>query len=155
MSKEYKLRYEDKFHITNRGDAVTVRWKDNDCKDIKKGDTIVELVRIRDGETDTQTYEVIGVEMFEKAFHKMGDNMSILIKPKFEVIDSAPKRFDYKPQKRYAVYEREPQKCDEPNSIILGDYSTFCEAQKAREKYGFNTDNYYVDEVKYKKPTKR
>ena len=33
-------------------------------------------------ETDTQVYEVIGVEMFEKAFHKVGDNMSILIKPK-------------------------------------------------------------------------
>lgn len=29
MSKEFKLRYEDKFHIT-KGDVVTVRWKDND-----------------------------------------------------------------------------------------------------------------------------
>jgi hypothetical protein len=81
MSKEYKLRYEDKFHIT-KGDVVTVRWKDNDCENIKLGDTITELVRIRDEEIDTQAYEVMGVERFEKSFHIVGDNMNILIKPK-------------------------------------------------------------------------
>jgi len=93
MSKEYKLRYEDKFHITNRGDVVTVRWVDNNCGDIKKGDVITELVRIRDEQIDTQLYEVMGVERFEKSFHRVGDNMGILIKPKFVVIDSAPKKF--------------------------------------------------------------
>ena len=79
---EYKLRYEDKFTLRGRGDVVTVRWVDNNCGDIKKGDTITELVRIRDGETDNTLYEVIGIERFEKAFHQVGDNMGILIKPK-------------------------------------------------------------------------
>ena len=82
MSKEYKLRYEDKFNITGRGDAVTVRWEDNDCGDIKKGDTITELVRIRDNKTDTQLYEVVAVDQFMKSFGIKGDNMGILIKPK-------------------------------------------------------------------------
>lgn len=82
MSKEYKLSYEDKFNLTNRGDVVTVRWKDNDCENIKPGDTITELVRIRDGETDNTLYEVIAIERFEKAFHRLGDNLGILIKPK-------------------------------------------------------------------------
>jgi len=82
MSKEYKLRYEDKFHINNHGDSVTVRWKDNDCEYIKEGDVITELVRIRDGETDTQMYEVIGVSPFMKSFGIKGDLLSIVYKPK-------------------------------------------------------------------------
>ena len=82
MSREYKLRYEDMFNITGRGDVVTVRWKDNDCGDIKEGDTITELVRIRDNKTDTQLYEVVGVEQFMKSFGIRGDNIGILIKPK-------------------------------------------------------------------------
>mgnify|MGYP001354931760 FL=1 len=81
MSKEYKLRYEDKFHITNHGDSVTVRWKDNDCENIKEGDVITKLVRIRDGETDTQIYEVIGVSPFMKSFGINGDLLSIVFKP--------------------------------------------------------------------------
>jgi hypothetical protein len=66
MNKEYKLIYEDKFN----------------CGDIKVGDTITELVRIRDGETDNALYEVTGIERFEKAFHQVGDNIAVLIKPK-------------------------------------------------------------------------
>ena len=79
---EYKLRYEDKFTLRGRGDVVTVRWADNNCGDIEKGDTITELVRIRDGETDNTLYEVIGVEPFMKSFGIKGDNLGILIKPK-------------------------------------------------------------------------
>ena len=82
MSKEYKLRYEDRFHITGRGDTITVRWEDNDCENIKPGDTITELVRIRDGESDNQIYEVVGVEPFMKSFGIKGDNLGVLIKPK-------------------------------------------------------------------------
>jgi hypothetical protein len=82
MSKEYKLRYEDRFHITDRGDAITLRWKDNDCENIKPGDTITELERIRDGEIDNQIYEVVGVEPFMKSFGIKGDNLGVLIKPK-------------------------------------------------------------------------
>ena len=47
MSKEYKLRYEDKFHITNHGDSITVRWKDNNCENIKEGDIIENLPKKR------------------------------------------------------------------------------------------------------------
>ena len=82
MSKEYKLRYEDKFHITNHGDSITVRWKDNNCENIKEGDIITELVRIRDGETDTQIYEVINVSPFMKSFGIKDDLLGILIKTK-------------------------------------------------------------------------
>jgi hypothetical protein len=82
MSKEYKLIYEDKFTLRNRGEIITVRWRDNNCGDIKVGDTITELVRIRDGETDNALYEVTGIERFEKAFHQVGDNIAVLIKPK-------------------------------------------------------------------------
>jgi hypothetical protein len=82
MSKEYKLIYEDKFTLRNRGEVITVRWRDNNCGDIKVGDTITELVRIRDGETDNALYEVTGIERFEKAFHQVGDNIAVLIKPK-------------------------------------------------------------------------
>ena len=82
MSKEYKLRYEDKFHITNHGDSITVRWKDNNCENIKEDDIITELVRIRDGETDTQIYEVINVSPFMKSFGIKDDLLGILIKPK-------------------------------------------------------------------------
>ena len=82
MSKEYKLRYEDKFNITGRGDVITVRWEDNNCREIKKGDIISQLTSERDNEVDNKLYEVTGVEMFRKSFDIIGDNMGILIKPK-------------------------------------------------------------------------
>jgi len=82
MSKEYKLRYENKFYITSRGESITVNLKDNDCENIKEGDTITELVRIRDGEIDNQIYEVVGVNPFMKSFGIKGDNLGVLIKPK-------------------------------------------------------------------------
>lgn len=46
---------------------------------------------------------------------------------------------------QYAVYEKNPEHTGSPNSIILSAYKTKEEAQSAREKYGYNTDNYYVD----------
>ncbi len=54
----------------------------------------------------------------------------------------------FKNRKRYAVYEREPQKQGKKNGIILGEYPTKEEAEAARVKYGFISENYYVDEVK-------
>ena len=79
---EFKLRYEDRFKITGRGDTITVRWKDNNCREIKKGDSITQLIRERDNQVDNQLYEVRGVELFKKSFDIIGDNMGILIKPK-------------------------------------------------------------------------
>ena len=96
MSKEYKLRYEDKFHINNHGDSVTVRWKDNDCEYIKEGDVITELVRIRDGETDTQMYEVIGVSPFMKSFG---------IKGQIEVLQDSLSNFEWPDEYKEAIQD--------------------------------------------------
>ena len=70
----YKIDYDDKFHITGRGEIITCRWEDNNCGDIRVGDTV-----IIDGGKE---YEVRGVEQFMKSFKRRGDNIGILIKPK-------------------------------------------------------------------------
>ena len=50
---------------------------------------------------------------------------------------------------QYAVYEKEPAHCKEPNSVILAPYKTKEEAEKAGKRYGYHGDNYYVDILKY------
>jgi hypothetical protein len=50
-------------------------------------------------------------------------------------------------KEQYAVYEKVPAHQDEVNGIILGNYNTPEEAQEARGRYGYNTDNYYVDKI--------
>jgi len=47
--------------------------------------------------------------------------------------------------KQYAVFEKVPAHGSKPNGVILGSYNTKEEAQSAGEKYGYNTENYYVD----------
>ena len=47
---------------------------------------------------------------------------------------------------QYAVFEKNPAHTGKSNSVILGSYNTKEEAQNDREKYGYNTDNYYVGE---------
>jgi hypothetical protein len=49
------------------------------------------------------------------------------------------------PPKKYAVFEKIPAHTGKPDSVILAPYNTKEEAQNDREKYGYNTDNYYVD----------
>lgn len=45
----------------------------------------------------------------------------------------------------YAVYERTPRHQNEINGVILATYKTLEEAEKARQKFGYGNDNYYVD----------
>lgn len=49
---------------------------------------------------------------------------------------------------RYAVFEKEPQKGPIPNGVVLGDYNTREEAEQAKVKYGFISENFYVDKIK-------
>jgi hypothetical protein len=46
---------------------------------------------------------------------------------------------------QYAVFEKVPAHSNKPDSVILGPYNTKEEAQGDRVKYGYDTDNYYVD----------
>jgi hypothetical protein len=52
--------------------------------------------------------------------------------------------------KQYAVFEKVPAHGSKSNGVILGSYNTKEEAQSAGEKYGYNTDNYYVGEYNWK-----
>ena len=47
--------------------------------------------------------------------------------------------------KQYAVFEKVPAHTNKPNSVILAPYKTIEEAKSAMIKYGYNTDNYYID----------
>lgn len=49
---------------------------------------------------------------------------------------------------QFAVYEKKPAKGKEENGIILAPFNTKEEAEQAMIKYGYNIDNYYVDELK-------
>ena len=49
----------------------------------------------------------------------------------------------------YAVYEKSPAHGSKEHNIILAPYKTKEEAEQSRIKYGYNTDNYYVDILKY------
>lgn len=53
-----------------------------------------------------------------------------------------------KQREQWAVYEKEPAHGSEVNGVILGNYNTKEEAQESREKYGYNSENYYVDTIK-------
>ena len=46
---------------------------------------------------------------------------------------------------QYAVFEKVPAHSNKPDSVIFGPYNTKEEAQFDRVKYGYDTDNYYVD----------
>lgn len=48
-------------------------------------------------------------------------------------------------QKQYAVFEKIPAHTGKPNSVILAPYKTIEDAKSDMVKYGYNTDNYYID----------
>ena len=52
-------------------------------------------------------------------------------------------------RKYFAVFERTPAHGSEENGVIMGPYNTKEEAEAARVKYGYTSDNYYVDEYKF------
>ena len=47
--------------------------------------------------------------------------------------------------KLYAVYEKSPAHGSKEHNVILAPFKTKEEAEQNRIKYGYNTDNYYVD----------
>ena len=49
---------------------------------------------------------------------------------------------------KWAVFEKVPAHGSTENSVILSPYNSKEEAESAREKYGYGTDNYYVDVLK-------
>ena len=49
-------------------------------------------------------------------------------------------------RKYFAVFERIPAHGSEENGTILGPFNSKEEAEAARVKYGYTSDNYYVDE---------
>jgi hypothetical protein len=50
-----------------------------------------------------------------------------------------------KKKEQFAVYEREPMHGKDKNGVILAPYNTKEEAETAKEKYGYDNNNYYVD----------
>ena len=55
-----------------------------------------------------------------------------------------------KDRELYAVFEREPQKGPTPNGVVMGPYFSEEEAEQAKIKYGFISDNFYVDKCTFK-----
>lgn len=51
-------------------------------------------------------------------------------------------------RKQFAVFEKTPAHGSEVNGIILGPFNTEEEAIEEGNKYGYSSDNYYVDEIK-------
>jgi hypothetical protein len=48
-------------------------------------------------------------------------------------------------KEQYVVYEKVPAHGGEINGVILGGpFKTKEDAEQARQKYGYNSDNYYV-----------
>jgi hypothetical protein len=50
-------------------------------------------------------------------------------------------------KKQFAVYEKTPAHGKEENGVILSPFNTKEEAEHAMKMYGYDTDNYYVDEL--------
>jgi len=49
---------------------------------------------------------------------------------------------------QYAVYEKTPAHQNKENGVILGPFNTKKDAEYARKKYGYTSDNYYVNNYK-------
>lgn len=61
---------------------------------------------------------------------------------------NSSKLTDYK-TKHYAVYEKVPAHGKDVDGIVLAPFKTKEEAENARKKYGYITENYYVDILNY------
>lgn len=51
-------------------------------------------------------------------------------------------------REQFAVFEKVPAHGSEVGGIILGPFNSEEEATEAGNRYGYNTDNYYVDKIK-------
>ena len=54
-----------------------------------------------------------------------------------------------KKKEQFAVYEKEPAKGKDNNTVILAPYNTIKEAENAKKRYGYNNNNYYVDVLRW------
>ena len=59
-------------------------------------------------------------------------------------------KWKYKMDKKeqYAVYEKIPKHGKDINGVILGPFNSKEEAEKSKNKYGYNTDNYFINKIK-------
>lgn len=48
----------------------------------------------------------------------------------------------------FAVYEKKPTHGSEEHNIILAPFASKEDAEVYRKKFGYDTDNYYVDKLK-------
>jgi hypothetical protein len=62
-------------------------------------------------------------------------------------VNSSYKAFIQENYPQYAVYEKVPAHGSAINNVILAPYKSEQEAQEAREKYGYNNDNYYIGKI--------
>jgi hypothetical protein len=51
-------------------------------------------------------------------------------------------------KEQYAVYEKVPAHGSEVDGVILAPYKSKEEAEQARHKYGYSSDNYYIGILK-------
>lgn len=51
-------------------------------------------------------------------------------------------------REQFAVYEIIPSHGSVPNGIILGPFNTREEAEDAKIKWGYGSENYYIDYIK-------
>jgi len=56
---------------------------------------------------------------------------------------------DNKQKTLYAVYEKTPAHGSKEHNVILSPFKTKEDAEQSRIKYGYNSNNYYVDILKY------
>jgi hypothetical protein len=69
-----------------------------------------------------------------------------------EIDKELEKKFESSVKKRrnkeFAVYEKIPRHGKEENGIILAPFRSKEDAEEAMIKYGYNNDNYYIDNIK-------
>jgi L-fucose isomerase-like protein len=98
--------------------------------------------------------KVIDIKIVENDFSFISNTESNTSEENIKMIEE---RFKYESDKtlmnklikemkeQYAVYEKVPAHGGEINGVILGPFKTKEEAEQVRQKYGYTSDNYYVD----------
>jgi len=69
----YNIKTYTNIDLAGQGTALVIHRFDNECPDIKAGDTII---------TDNGTFEITKLEQFKKSFDRPGDNVTVLVKRK-------------------------------------------------------------------------
>lgn len=78
MTNHYKIEHYHKFFIKHlNSDVYTIHREDNNCPDIKVGDTI---------EVEGETFEIEKMEKFSKAFGLEGQNIAVVVKERNKLL---------------------------------------------------------------------